>query len=101
FGRFERIAVGGKRILLLLIKNPAGANEAVRTLVDGGGPRLVVVALQDEIADEGRGRVPFALSDVGRAGRNVSWFWAGAFEPLLPGLETLVASGGRAAELAL
>ena len=40
FGRFERIAVGGKRILLLLIKNPAGANEAVRTLVDGGAPRL-------------------------------------------------------------
>ena len=35
FGRFERIAVGGKRLLLLLIKNPAGANEAVRTLVDG------------------------------------------------------------------
>ena len=85
FGRFERIAVGGKRILLLLIKNPAGANEAVRTLVDGGAPRLVVVALNDEIAD----------------GRDVSWIWDVDFEPLLPGLETLVASGGRAAELAL
>jgi UDP-N-acetylmuramyl tripeptide synthase len=85
FGRFERIAVGTKRILLLLIKNPAGANEAVRTLVDGGAPRLVVVALNDEIAD----------------GRDVSWIWDVDFEPLLPGLETLVASGGRAAELAL
>jgi UDP-N-acetylmuramyl tripeptide synthase len=85
FGRFERIAVGGKRILLLLIKNPAGANEAVRTLVDGGAPRLVVVALNDEIAD----------------GRDVSWIWDVDFEPLLAGLETLVASGGRAAELAL
>jgi UDP-N-acetylmuramyl tripeptide synthase len=85
FGRFERIAVGGKRILLLLIKNPAGANEAVRTLADGGAPRLVVVALNDEIAD----------------GRDVSWIWDVDFEPLLPGLETLVASGGRAAELAL
>ena len=39
FGRFERIAVGDKGVLLLLIKNPAGANEAVRTLVDGGAPR--------------------------------------------------------------
>ena len=29
FGRFERIAVGDKRLLMLLIKNPAGANEAV------------------------------------------------------------------------
>jgi lipid II isoglutaminyl synthase (glutamine-hydrolysing) len=85
FGRFERIAVGGKRILLLLIKNPAGANEAIRTLVDGGAPSLVVVALNDEIAD----------------GRDVSWIWDVDFEPLLPGLETVVASGGRAAELAL
>ena len=39
FGRFERIAVGDRRLLLLLIKNPAGANEVVRTLVDGGAPR--------------------------------------------------------------
>ena len=85
FGRFERIAVGGKRILLLLIKNPAGANEAVRTLVDGGAPSLLVVALNDEIAD----------------GRDVSWIWDVDFEPLLSELRTLVASGGRAAELAL
>ena len=85
FGRFERIAVGEKRILMLLIKNPAGANEAVRTLVDGRAPQVVVVALNDEIAD----------------GRDVSWIWDVDFEPLLDGLETLVATGGRAAELAL
>ena len=85
FGRFERVAVGTKRILLLLIKNPAGANEAIRTLVDGGAPRILVVALNDEIAD----------------GRDVSWIWDVDFEPLLPGLDRLVASGGRAAELAL
>src|SRR5256885_1946376 len=85
FGRFERIAVGDKQLLLLLIKNPAGANEAVRTLVDGGAPQVVVVALNDQIAD----------------GRDVSWIWDVDFEPLLPSLETFVASGGRAAELAL
>jgi UDP-N-acetylmuramyl tripeptide synthase len=85
FGRFERIAVRDKQVLLLLIKNPAGANEAVRTLVDGGAPRVLVVALNDEIAD----------------GRDVSWIWDVDFEPLLPGLERLIASGGRAAELAL
>jgi lipid II isoglutaminyl synthase (glutamine-hydrolysing) len=70
---------------VLLIKNPAGANEVVRTLVAGGSPRLLLVALNDEIAD----------------GRDVSWIWDVDFEPLLPGLERLVASGGRAAELAL
>jgi len=85
FGRFERIEAGDKRILVLLIKNPAGANEAVRTLVDGGSPRVLIAALNDEIAD----------------GRDVSWIWDVDFEPLLPGLETLVASGGRGAELAL
>jgi UDP-N-acetylmuramyl tripeptide synthase len=85
FGRFERIAIGDRRLLMLLIKNPAGANEAVRTLVDAGGPRVAVVALNDEIAD----------------GRDVSWIWDVDFEPLLAGLETLVATGSRAAELAL
>jgi UDP-N-acetylmuramyl tripeptide synthase len=85
FGRFERIAVEDKRLLLLLIKNPAGANEAVRTLVDGGAPRVAVIALNDAIAD----------------GRDVSWIWDVDFEPLLDGLETVVATGSRAAELGL
>jgi lipid II isoglutaminyl synthase (glutamine-hydrolysing) len=85
FGRFERIPVDGKQLLLLLIKNPAGANEVVRTLVDGGPPRVAVVALNDGIAD----------------GRDVSWIWDVDFEPLLEGLETVVATGERAAELAL
>ena len=38
FGRFERIEAGDRRILMLLIKNPAGANEAIRTLEEGGVP---------------------------------------------------------------
>ena len=85
FGRFERIKIGEHRLLMLLIKNPAGANEAIRTLVEGRAPRLAVVALNDEIAD----------------GKDVSWIWDVDFEPLLDGLERLVATGGRAAELAL
>ncbi|MGZ4309217.1 MAG: MurT ligase domain-containing protein, partial [Gaiellaceae bacterium] len=85
FGRFERIAVGDRRLLLLLVKNPAGANEAVRTLVDGGPRGLAVIALNDGIAD----------------GQDVSWIWDVDFEPLLGGLERLVATGERAAELAL
>jgi UDP-N-acetylmuramyl tripeptide synthase len=85
FGRFERIPVDGKQLLLLLIKNPAGANEAVRTLVDGGPPHIAVVALNDGIAD----------------GRDVSWIWDVDFELLLERLETVVATGERAAELAL
>jgi UDP-N-acetylmuramyl tripeptide synthase len=85
FGRFERIAVGDRRLLMLLIKNPAGANEAVRALLEGDPPRLAVIALNDAIAD----------------GRDVSWIWDVDFEPLLSGLDRLVAAGDRAAELAL
>jgi UDP-N-acetylmuramyl tripeptide synthase len=85
FGRFERIAVGDRTLVVLLIKNPAGANEAVRTLVAGGAPSLVLAALNDEIAD----------------GRDVSWIWDVDLEPLLEGLDRLVVTGGRAAELAL
>jgi UDP-N-acetylmuramyl tripeptide synthase len=86
FGRFERIRIGDKSALMLLIKNPAGANEVVRTLLDGGTPRLLLVALNDGIAD----------------GQDVSWIWDVDFEPLLEGgVERIVASGDRAAELAL
>jgi lipid II isoglutaminyl synthase (glutamine-hydrolysing) len=85
FGRFERIELDGRTLLLLLIKNPAGANEALRTVVSAGAPRLAVVALNDAIAD----------------GRDVSWIWDVDFELLAAGLDRLVASGERAAELAL
>jgi lipid II isoglutaminyl synthase (glutamine-hydrolysing) len=85
FGRFERIAVGDRGLLLLLVKNPAGANEAVRTLVAGGAPTLAVLALNDAIAD----------------GRDVSWIWDVDWEPLLEGLERVIVTGERAAEMAL
>jgi lipid II isoglutaminyl synthase (glutamine-hydrolysing) len=85
FGRFERIVLGDKRLLTLLIKNPAGANEAIRTLLAGGPPTLAVIALNDGIAD----------------GRDVSWIWDVDFEPLLERLDRVIATGERAAELAL
>ena len=85
FGRFERIEAGDRRILMLLIKNPAGANEAVRTLEEGGVPATLVVALNDAIAD----------------GRDVSWIWDVDFEPLLERAERDRRDGERAAELAL
>ena len=85
FGRFERIDLGGRRLLVLLVKNPAGANEAVRTLVQGGAPKLAVLALNDGIAD----------------GRDVSWIWDVDWEPLLRGLGRVVVTGERAAEMAL
>jgi UDP-N-acetylmuramyl tripeptide synthase len=85
FGRFERIEAGDRTILLLLVKNPAGANEVVHTLLEGGAPSLLLVALNDAIAD----------------GKDVSWIWDVDLEPLLGRAERLIASGDRAAELGL
>ena len=82
FGRFERIPAGSKAIVVLLIKNPAAANEALRTL-ETGVPPVLVVALNDAIAD----------------GQDVSWIWDVDFEPLLPHVGRVIASGDRAAEL--
>ena len=84
FGRFERIPAGGKSVVLLLIKNPAGANEVVRTL-EIGVPPVLVIALNDAIAD----------------GQDVSWIWDVDFEPLLEHAGLVIATGERAAELGL
>jgi UDP-N-acetylmuramyl tripeptide synthase len=84
FGRFERVSLGSRTLVILLIKNPAGANEALRTL-ETGIPPVLVVALNDAIAD----------------GQDVSWIWDVDFEPLLPHARHVVATGERAAELAL
>jgi UDP-N-acetylmuramyl tripeptide synthase len=84
FGRFERVTAGRKSVVLLLIKNPAGANEALRTL-ETGVPPVLDIALNDAIAD----------------GQDVSWIWDVDFEPVLAHVRRVVASGERAAELGL
>ena len=85
FGRVERIEIGDRRALLLLAKNPAGANEVVRTVSGNGRLPVIVIALNDDIAD----------------GRDVSWIWDVDFERLMPHAERIIASGSRAEELAL
>jgi UDP-N-acetylmuramyl tripeptide synthase len=87
FGRFERIPVpGGGTITLLLVKNPTGLNEVVRTLVASGvDTTATLFALNDEIAD----------------GRDTSWVWDADVEPLLQRAGAMVVTGERAAEFGL
>ncbi|HUZ84632.1 MAG TPA: MurT ligase domain-containing protein [Gaiellales bacterium] len=85
FGRFERLSVNGRPLILLLAKNPAGANELLRTLAQEGRRKRLLVALNDRVAD----------------GRDISWIWDVDVEQLAGSVESLVATGGRAAELAL
>jgi UDP-N-acetylmuramyl tripeptide synthase len=87
FGRVETIQVSGKPVSILLIKNPAGANEVLRTLTlesSNGGIDLWL-ALNDGIAD----------------GRDVSWIWDADFELLSDGVRRVICAGTRASEMAL
>jgi lipid II isoglutaminyl synthase (glutamine-hydrolysing) len=87
FGRVETIEVSGKPVSILLIKNPAGANEVLRTLTlesSEGGIDLWL-ALNDRIAD----------------GRDVSWIWDADFELLSSGVRRVICAGTRAPEMAL
>ena len=88
FGRVETIAVGGKSVSILLVKNPAGANEVLRTLLLEArerGPVDLWIALNDRIAD----------------GRDVSWIWDADFEVLAGRVRRVTCSGTRAEEMAL
>jgi len=88
FGRVETIDVDGLPLSILLVKNPAGANEVLRTLrleADQAGPIDLWLALNDRIAD----------------GRDVSWIWDADFELLAGSAGRVTCSGTRAAEMAL
>jgi UDP-N-acetylmuramyl tripeptide synthase len=89
FGRVETIEVQGTAVSILLIKNPAGANEVLRTLLletGAGGDRLELwVALNDQVAD----------------GRDVSWVWDADFELLAGHVGRVTCAGTRAAEMAV
>jgi UDP-N-acetylmuramyl tripeptide synthase len=85
FGRAETVVVGGRELAILLVKNPAGANEVLRTLALDEGELDVLAVLNDRIAD----------------GRDVSWIWDADFEQLAGNVRRVTCSGTRAAELAL
>ncbi len=85
FGRAERIAIGDVELQVLLIKNPAGANEILRTLVLEHEELDVLAILNDRVAD----------------GRDVSWVWDADFEMLAGRVRRVTCAGTRAAELAV
>ncbi|HMM48480.1 MAG TPA: MurT ligase domain-containing protein [Miltoncostaeaceae bacterium] len=85
FGRAERLTVDGRDLVLLLAKNPAGANETVRTVLLDERPAHLLMSLNDRAAD----------------GRDTSWIWDVDYEPLWERCAALTLTGDRAHELAL
>jgi lipid II isoglutaminyl synthase (glutamine-hydrolysing) len=98
FGRAETVMLGldgptdgsqerdpQRELRILLIKNPAGANEVLRTLALEPGEHDLLGVLNDNIAD----------------GRDISWIWDADFELLAGRVRRVTCSGSRAPELAL
>ena len=84
FGRSERWQVRGKTVLIQLIKNPAGASQAVRAAVNDPTGRILI-AINDNYAD----------------GRDVSWLWDADFELLAGHSRAIFVSGIRASDMAV
>lgn len=85
FGRGQVIEYEGRRVKLLLVKNPAGFNQAVRLLQDEPPSGTVLIAINDNHAD----------------GRDVSWLWDVRFEDLASASHRFGTTGIRAADMAL
>ncbi len=85
FGRQECLNSDGHVVRILLGKNPAGLNEALRTLQGRDDALHLLVLLNDGLAD----------------GRDVSWIWDTEWEALAPRVESVVVGGSRAADMAL
>ena len=85
FGRQEELTVEGRRVRVLLGKNPSGMNQALRTLQRPGERHHLLVLLNDDTAD----------------GIDVSWIWDVDWESQAAHCRSLTVGGRRAADMAL
>ncbi len=84
FGRGQVVEFRGRKVTLLLVKNPAGFNQAIR-LLESFPAMPVLIAINDLDAD----------------GRDVSWLWDARVEDLAATGHHFVAGGIRAHDMAL
>ena len=84
FGRGEEFRLKGRKVKILLSKNPTGFNVTLQRIIEQK-PKLVFLALNDRIPD----------------GRDVSWIWDVDFEELVQKVDCLIVSGDRAYDLGL
>jgi lipid II isoglutaminyl synthase (glutamine-hydrolysing) len=85
FGRVERLQAGDRSIELLLVKNPTGFNEVLRTVFPDGVRRHVLILINDLLAD----------------GTDVSWLWDVDFEAMQGKVARATVGGIRAHDMAL
>ncbi|PAX53138.1 Mur ligase family protein [Brunnivagina elsteri] len=84
FGRAEELEINGKKVRILLSKNPVGTNETIRVITESNDKTTLLV-LNDRVQD----------------GEDVSWIWDVDTEPLVQRGGTLIVSGNRVYDMAL
>lgn len=85
FGRQEEFYLNGRRVKMLLSKNPASFNESIRTALMDTNVQSVMLALNDRIPD----------------GTDVSWIWDVDFERLENEVPSIVCTGDRVYDMGL
>ncbi len=95
FGRGEAITLGAGSIVLALVKNPVGFNEAIRGHLPGPRPASTEAKLPRLAA------VVVAINDLVADGTDISWLWDVNFEALAGCADQIIASGLRAEDVAL
>jgi UDP-N-acetylmuramyl tripeptide synthase len=88
FGRAEELEVAGKKVRIMLAKNPVGMNETIRTVNEINRDNLAPTTLM-------------ILNDRTPDGTDVSWIWDVDTEKLAAKGGTIVVSGDRVYDLAL
>ncbi len=88
FGRMEMIRMNERDVFMALVKNPAGFNSVIQTVMQAGARKNIIIAINDLYAD----------------GTDVSWLWDVDFEALASHQDEInfvICSGLRAEDMAV
>ncbi|MDD3364204.1 MAG: MurT ligase domain-containing protein, partial [Syntrophomonas sp.] len=87
-GRMETFLIRGKKVILILVKNPTGLNQSLAMLAQDSAAKNLFIALNDNAAD----------------GRDISWIWDADVEVITDDearIIRVICSGQRSGDMAV
>jgi UDP-N-acetylmuramyl tripeptide synthase len=87
-GRMETFYIRGKKVILVLVKNPTGLNQSLSMLLQDTAEKNLFIALNDNAAD----------------GRDISWIWDADVEIIMDekaNIKRVICSGKRSGDMAV
>jgi UDP-N-acetylmuramyl tripeptide synthase len=87
-GRMETFLIRGKKVILVLVKNPTGLNQSLTMLTQDSATKNLFIALNDNAAD----------------GRDISWIWDADIEVITDDearIIRVICSGQRSGDMAV